>query len=405
MKKVKPFFVIVIMAITSLLNAQSNFKCFGVTSGPSPTFPVLPSPCGKFLEHFMLKPSDQIDTIDVNFIFFKPGSPGIYVPSVITPAIIQTIVNNINSQWTFLDPPHLPTSPPAAVLTDSKIRFRLKNLSLITDSMAYIYNSNISYLAPYKDSTALDVFWCYDTYTGPGCGGGGNGGQGYVRMGFCGSQTPAGIDGLLGHEFGHALGLDHPFSGTVGGGSLLLHGNPAFLPSVTDLNIAKEIAVKDTARNCFPINDSSSNNILSYNWKCRSYLSPEQIAGIRYLLRSTGPTNDFLKPNQSICNVNHAKDSTYLSNQFWNTMKFFDGDVIIDSNVRITVACEVWMRQNSKVIVKPGGRLVILKGGSFQSVCDGMWKGIEIWGNASQGQYIDIITGMPLYQGLLQMFT
>lgn len=95
MKKHAIFFVMIFIIVTNSLNAQHHdCHCAATSATVSPTPPPA-NLCGNFLSNFVPKPSDPNDTIDLNFIFFKPpSSVGIYTPSIITPTIIQTMVNN-----------------------------------------------------------------------------------------------------------------------------------------------------------------------------------------------------------------------------------------------------------------------------------------------------------------------
>jgi hypothetical protein len=410
MKNIKQLLLtLVIVAITYVNNAQVNFRCDVQPTSSGPSFPTLPyGSCGYLLDKFIPNPSDANDTIDVNFVFFKPTTDtGLFF--TVAPATLHALIAGLNNMFSNIGPPHIVTSPPAAIITDTKIRFKFKSSSLVTDNNAYIYpywNGSHAALYPYIDSTAINIFFSEDTLKALGCGGGGHsfggpGTQGIVSnaiaMGFCGSQKVGSAPEPIAHEIGHIFGLLHPHD------PLATPIAPAYVPTPLDLDYPKEASVRDTARWCIPVNDSSSSNIMAYNWKCRSYLSPHQIATIHYLTQ-TFRTNSLLikMPKPSLCNVNHTKDTTYNSNKVIITNKIFEGDVIINPGVELTVTCDVWMSANAKVIVKPGAKLLIL-GGAFRSICGGLWKGIEVWGDANQGQYVDVVTEMPLYQGMVKM--
>ena len=59
---------------------------------------------------------------------------------------------------------------------------------------------------------------------------------------------------------------------------------------------------------------------------------------------------------------------------------------IIDGNATVTVTGNIKSNKNAKTIVPVGTRL-ILDGGMMTSNEDGMWQGIEVWGNSSTHQY------------------
>ena len=80
-------------------------------------------------------------------------------------------------------------------------------------------------------------------------------------------------------------------------------------------------------------------------------------------------------------------------------VKTSDGFIVGDNSV-VTVTGEISMSEGSKIIVKPGGRLVI-DGGVLTSACpDKMWQGIQVWGIDSLHQYLS--NGQYL-QGVLEL--
>ncbi len=58
-------------------------------------------------------------------------------------------------------------------------------------------------------------------------------------------------------------------------------------------------------------------------------------------------------------------------------------DLIIEPGAELTIKCKVSMPDSAKIIVKRGARLTI-DGGTITCACDGMWEGIEVWGNSSK---------------------
>src|SRR5690348_10053034 len=79
---------------------------------------------------------------------------------------------------------------------------------------------------------------------------------------------------------------------------------------------------------------------------------------------------------------------TISQDETWDfDIKFYQ-DVVVDSGVTLTVTCTVHMVDSAKFIVKPGGKLVI-DGGTLTNCgtelpgCDGLWEGVQVWGNSS----------------------
>ncbi|MBP5206647.1 MAG: T9SS type A sorting domain-containing protein, partial [Bacteroidales bacterium] len=72
--------------------------------------------------------------------------------------------------------------------------------------------------------------------------------------------------------------------------------------------------------------------------------------------------------------------------QVWNDDRRFNRDVIVNSGGHLTVKSELRLSGDSKIIVKPGGRL-ILDGCTITNSCPGgIWPGIEVWGDSDAHQ-------------------
>ncbi|TVR77018.1 MAG: T9SS C-terminal target domain-containing protein [Chitinophagaceae bacterium] len=61
-------------------------------------------------------------------------------------------------------------------------------------------------------------------------------------------------------------------------------------------------------------------------------------------------------------------------------------DLIIKSGNTLTITCKVLMPDDAKIIVEPNAKLII-DGGKITNACNGLWKGIEVWGDNEQHQY------------------
>lgn len=87
------------------------------------------------------------------------------------------------------------------------------------------------------------------------------------------------------------------------------------------------------------------------------------------------------------------------SNQTWDfNIKFYQ-DIVVPAGITLTVQCTVEMVPEAKVIVQPGGKLVI-DGGKFTSAqfSGTFWTGMEIWGDNTHNQWP---SNQPSYQGML----
>ena len=72
----------------------------------------------------------------------------------------------------------------------------------------------------------------------------------------------------------------------------------------------------------------------------------------------------------------------------------------VDNGATVTLTGEVRMSENSKVVIRPGGRLII-NGGILTNACpDKKWRGIEVWGDDDKHQ--NLVNGQ-YQQGYLEL--
>ncbi|NCA86888.1 MAG: hypothetical protein EOM83_15195, partial [Clostridia bacterium] len=83
------------------------------------------------------------------------------------------------------------------------------------------------------------------------------------------------------------------------------------------------------------------------------------------------------------------------SDETWNIDKTINSDLIVESNATLTVKSCLRFADNAKLIIKPGGKL-ILNGGTLTNACTGLWQGIEVWGNP-------LLSQIPANQGWLSI--
>lgn len=147
------------------------------------------------------------------------------------------------------------------------------------------------------------------------------------------------IGDLLAHELGHSLSLEHIF---------YCHHNLMYT---------------------YPGGGGYDNS-----------LSPNQIGSIhRHLSISS--------IRKYTTTESYVSDPYYITgNTIWDLNFTSYRDVIIEPNACLTVTCKLVMKSNARIIVKPGGKLVV-DGGIITTEDDVLWPGIEVWGNRNTHQY------------------
>lgn len=284
--------------------------------------------------------------------------------------LINDVVGNMNWIMRTLQPMNLPTT--SSYIQDSKIQYEVDDIFFHQNT--YLYNSQLGTNNGYAAGIGNQLFDLYVTNNVDVINKTNSihifmvGGSGGMACGFgCNSWTlmtnvyqqyqignfwdPA---GLLRHELGHNLGLYHSW-GTDNCGDT--PSNP----------------------NCWN-GPTCSNNVMDYN-AGKNALTECQLANMHHYLT---------KGNGQNVVINHCETSNNLiidnnSINTWYNTRYIQGDLIIKNNSTLVVTCEVYMPDNSRIIIETGGKLIV-DGGTITNKCDGMWKGIEVRGNSTASQ-------------------
>jgi hypothetical protein len=80
---------------------------------------------------------------------------------------------------------------------------------------------------------------------------------------------------------------------------------------------------------------------------------------------------------------------------YWNTPREIANDLIIPTGTTLTITSNIYLSQDVKIIIQPGGKL-ILNGGKLTNACGELWDGVEVWGNPEATQ-------IPANQGWLSI--
>jgi len=130
------------------------------------------------------------------------------------------------------------------------------------------------------------------------------------------------------------------------------------------------------------------------------------VSSCNYNLMSKYPPNGlfhaFLTPSEigeihrylSISSIRkYTTDNSYLSIPYsitsdteWDLNFTSYRNVIIEAGATLTITCKLVMKSNARIIIKPGGNLIV-DGGIITTEDSSMWQGIEVWGNQNANQY------------------
>ena len=175
------------------------------------------------------------------------------------------------------------------------------------------------------------------------------------------------------HETGHNLSLAHTMRASSG---------PCVnydIDGLSDTPTRSEIIAMGLPDPCCPslyLSSECSNNMMDYSGA--DAITPQQLGKIHYAL-SHGLINYL---DEAYCEKNMALIETINSSEdlIWNNVRFFGGDIILESGAKLTIRCKVYMPEGAKIIVKSGAKLIV-DGGTLTHRCGGLWKGVEVWGN------------------------
>ena len=89
---------------------------------------------------------------------------------------------------------------------------------------------------------------------------------------------------------------------------------------------------------------------------------------------------------QQMSGYSYVKDTIFNTNSDWHGNRMVNKNIVIDSLATLTIYDTVFIANKSRIVVRPGGKLVV-DGGTLTSACDGeMWQGIEVVGDRTKSQ-------------------
>lgn len=189
--------------------------------------------------------------------------------------------------------------------------------------------------------------------------------------------------GLVNHEIGHVLGLNHTWSGNDGCEDTPKHRNC--------WNLSKD----------GPCATEASNNLMDYNAKQHAW-TPCQIGKIHLGFAREGSKSRKLLVTDW-CDKREGHTVIVSSDETWQGAKDLAGDVIVKSGARLDIRNRVSMPAGGKISVEPGGELLI-GAVKLHNACGYTWQGIEILSKGNESGSVTF-RGKPVFENISEEFS
>jgi hypothetical protein len=200
------------------------------------------------------------------------------------------------------------------------------------------------------------------------------------------------------HEYGHALGLSHTYDTEI---RLISHydflddnfgtcaepSGPCVGPSSSgNVGYLKQCFFSGPSGNPLMCGKTlSSGSTIASN----TYISPKSAGRMHRALSmfnsnfgiNDKPMHQYVKEQYS-----YYIPKEITTNETWDFAIQLYQDLTIKTGSTLTITCEVRMPKNGKIIVEPGAKLVLNGGVITCGWDDGMWQGIEVWGDRTKDQ-------------------
>lgn len=206
--------------------------------------------------------------------------------------------------------------------------------------------------------------------------------------------------GCLCHEYGHALGLFHTFNGEITkindfdflddvfgcGPEPLICSVPCTAPAGYICYLSKCFFSNPTGNPLMCSKGTPTGSLTSPN----TYISPKSAGRFHRALSlfdkifvsiDDRPMYQYVKEKYSYPIPKEIKSS-----ESWDFAIQLYQDIVVKTGNTLTIKCEVRMPKDGKIIVEQGAKLII-DGGIITCAWDeGMWQGIEVWGDRTKTQ-------------------
>lgn len=359
--------------------------------------------------HWIPNSNTPIKTILVNYVICqKSDGTGGWIDGPLFRQQVADMFDSINEIYSHSLPKgySVPCEPTYTHVTDSRIRFKLNEIYFIKNDDLHIAiggNQILDYLfTHYPDAKnamnhifnmpedAVDGWGYYKVYQGS-----------YSYVHTYGSMISnwhvvwADHIGHIAHEYGHSVGLRHQYDNLeitntthfdflddIYGNCPIL-GNPCTVPA----NCNPQSGYVCPMAVCYFSGVPNSSPLMSSSFDSR-YISPKSEGRMhRSLSLFNSHFGSNVKPMHQYVEekTSYAIPLTITADETWDFAIKMYQDIVVKPGKTLTITCEVRMPINGKIIVEPGGKLVV-DGGKITTAHMQRWNGIELWGNTAVAQ-------------------
>lgn len=314
-------------------------------------------------------------------------------------------VIGLNPSWTTSNGFPCPEPINPDYLSDSKIRIEVANVRYINSSYFAECNSHsiltelISHHIGLYPNDNDQLNW-YFTRVKPGTGAGEVIGvtidgesysvinSAYVNLPYTGQHDM--IHCHLSHEIGHTLDLHHTYGTNLyqnGGAADYIQWPEEHLDDVFSGESEFDVSIDGHSfGGCHNIMGGGCHN---------RWTSPKQMGRMHRAL-SMPILHGFSSANVTPEIRNYAYGFSEIpieitQDELWNfPMKSYN-DIIVKRGATLTITCRLEMVPQAKIVVEPGGKLIVDGGTITSAKCggpdkEGLWRGIEVWGQSMYNQ-------------------
>lgn len=342
----------------------------------------------------------------------------------------------IPHQFCYVTPP--PPNPDACncptplvnnYLPDSKIRIEVVNVRYYSDANGELANCNNAakrseliemHLTDFpEDIQQLNWYITKDIVYSTGVGGyvethneGGYSNIPYIHSGY-GNLPYSGQWDLLHrhfpHELGHILNIDHTYQGGASNYSINIIDGTGFQTAPYEhlddvFSGQSTLDVWDGGHSFAGCNNIMGGGLVRWT-------SPKQMGRMH---RSLSMIQTYTP--SAMGNFLHARNYVYgysdnplivQQNETWDFTYKSYSDIVVKRGATLIIKCRLEMVPQAKIVVEPGGRLIVDGGIITSAFCggpdqEGLWRGIEVWGQDAYNQITLAPDGFS-YQGKVEV--